>query len=393
MSLSPFWTAAITTLLALACNWCCLRFIERRGARLAGPARFGPIDGLRGLLAFAVFLHHAAIWDGYRSDGLWRLPNNFLANLGPVAVSLFFMITAFLFTTKVIEAERTDGRFWARFVRSRVLRIVPLYLCFMAWLLLAVGRETGWTRVVDWSALSKQIIVWLTFTFAGNGPINGFTQTAYIAAGVTWTLPYEWAFYLLLPVVALVLRKRSPLWAFGLCLVVPLACLRWTPGLWYALPFTGGMLAAALVKHAGFCRAARSAGGGAVAGLALAWAIFGLAPEFSLVSTAVLTVAFCLMAGGNSLGGLLTLRSVRFFGQPAYSIYLLHGPLLYAVFRFVLSRDASAALSHAHYAAIVFLVAPVLVVLSHASFRWIELPGMALAIGRAPPGGRTKGSG
>ncbi len=60
--------------------------------------RVATLDGLRGFLALAVFFHHAAIYHRFLLDGVWALPpSRFYALLGPVGVSVFFMITGYLF--------------------------------------------------------------------------------------------------------------------------------------------------------------------------------------------------------------------------------------------------------------------------------------------------------
>ena len=54
--------------------------------------RVSAIDGLRGYLGFAVFLHHGAIWFYYLRSGEWALPPSWLyTHLGQSGVALFFM--------------------------------------------------------------------------------------------------------------------------------------------------------------------------------------------------------------------------------------------------------------------------------------------------------------
>jgi len=60
--------------------------------------RFESLDGLRGLLAISVFIHHINVWYGYLQSGNWMEPNSNLFNqLGQSSVALFFMISSFLF--------------------------------------------------------------------------------------------------------------------------------------------------------------------------------------------------------------------------------------------------------------------------------------------------------
>lgn len=66
---NPVW-AALLLAVALFSTWTLGKF--------AGPPpaanRFASIDGLRGYLAFAVFIHHAAIWFQYLRTGAWPSP-------------------------------------------------------------------------------------------------------------------------------------------------------------------------------------------------------------------------------------------------------------------------------------------------------------------------------
>ena len=94
----------VNPLAALACLFAALATSFLLLKRFGFPrqsARFASIDGLRGYLAFFVFLHHACIWYFYLQTGEWgRPPSNLYSHLGRSSVVLFFMITGFLFFTK-----------------------------------------------------------------------------------------------------------------------------------------------------------------------------------------------------------------------------------------------------------------------------------------------------
>jgi peptidoglycan/LPS O-acetylase OafA/YrhL len=61
------------------------------------------------------------------------------------------------------------------------------------------------------SQLLKNALHWLAFTVFQAPDLNGFNPTSLIVAGVTWSLPYEWFFYLCLPVLALLSGRRPPI--------------------------------------------------------------------------------------------------------------------------------------------------------------------------------------
>jgi peptidoglycan/LPS O-acetylase OafA/YrhL len=90
----------------------------------------------------------------------------------------------------------------------------------------------------------------------------------------------------------------------------------------------------------------------------------------------LLTVFFCIVAAGNDLFGLLTRPAARKLGEMAYSIYLLHGLILYATFILIVGAARSRALSPLEYWAIVIGSIPALLLICHTTFRFIECPPM-----------------
>ncbi|UYM62238.1 acyltransferase [Pseudomonas aeruginosa] len=103
-------TSALPALACLAVALATCEFIRRLGSARLPASRFVTIDGLRGYLAFFVFLHHSSIWYYYLKDGLWQLPPSRLyAHFGQTSVALFFMVTGFLFAHKLRHADQMAG--------------------------------------------------------------------------------------------------------------------------------------------------------------------------------------------------------------------------------------------------------------------------------------------
>jgi peptidoglycan/LPS O-acetylase OafA/YrhL len=68
--------------------------------------RFVTLDGLRGCLAFLVFLSHAALWFFFVKTGRWEVPPSAMyTHFGQASVIMFFMITGMLFFSKLLRAR------------------------------------------------------------------------------------------------------------------------------------------------------------------------------------------------------------------------------------------------------------------------------------------------
>lgn len=353
-----------------------VRLLMLRVGTPAGQGRFVVLDGLRGYLSFLVFLHHAAIWFVYLRTGKWATPSgHFYSQIGHVGVALFFMITGFLFFGKLLDG-RVRGVDWTRLYVSRVLRLFPLYLfavllVFGVTLLIAGGR-----LLQDPFDLFKALVCWMSFTVLGSPDLNGLDSTIRVMAGVTWSLPYEWFLYLVLPLVALPLRIRVP-WP---ALMLGAAAVYWLlfrcPEISLAGMFLGGVVSAVLVRRPGFGAFARGRLGTAAILACLLLTVVLWPSAASLGPLLLLTVAFALMAGGNDLLGLLSLPVSRLLGEISYSLYLLHGIALFLLFGVLLPPAWSASLSWGEHWSLVALLSPVLVLVCYGTFKLVEMPAM-----------------
>ncbi len=182
------------------------RFFRVAIGQLGNGGRYGELDGLRAYLAFAVFLTHAAssvVW--YRT-GAWIWPDSTIYTLcGRVPVALFFMITGFLFSHKLMVSRRPIA--WRRLYLSRLRRLAPLYLFVTAVMFVVVGETTGWVMHVPPAELARAAIKWLSLGVLGHVDLNGLAQS-WILNPAMWTLRYEWIFYALLPLLALLITIR-----------------------------------------------------------------------------------------------------------------------------------------------------------------------------------------
>ena len=161
-------------------------------ARLQRPG----LTGLRALAAFWVLAFHL---NGYIAEA--RLRAGFeglsvdvtpLVSIGWVGVDVFFVLSGFLLAVHVIERldRRSLAAVYPAYLRDRILRVVPAYWAQIAILFGVALVATGSTP--EWAWTVPVHLFFLQNLWMAQGAING----------VYWTLPVEFAFYLLLPFVA-----------------------------------------------------------------------------------------------------------------------------------------------------------------------------------------------
>lgn len=347
--------------------------------RLAPPdaqGRFVAIDGLRGYLAFCVFLHHAVIWFFYLKKDQWDVPpSNLYTHFGQSGVALFFMITGFLFFSKILEGKK-NGVDWLRLYVSRFLRLTPLYAVAMIGLLTIVLVLSDYSLREPLGAVLHDVFRWMTFTMRGSPNINGVEGTSIILAGVTWSLPYEWRFYFMLPVFAVMLRVRVGRPYVVVAVVTLLLVVLKIKNIYPWLSFFGGIFAAFAVRSEQICVALRSPIASVVTGLLMAFMVFRFPSANGAVQLLVLSAFFTVVAAGNSFFGFFTLRASRLLGEMAYGIYLLHGLLLFVLFRFAIGFEAAKAFTPLlHWFVVVGLI-PVLIALCLFCYKKIERPAL-----------------
>jgi peptidoglycan/LPS O-acetylase OafA/YrhL len=340
------------------------------------PVKYPEIDGLRGYLAFFVFLHHSYIWRQYVETGEWDDPNsNLFTHFGQTSVVLFFIITAFLFITKVLESK-TDFD-WNHYIKSRFFRLFPMYICVVIVVFIMVLLYTDLQLNDSFYAILKSVGSWILFTVHGATDINGFEDTFLMNSGVTWTLPYEWMFYFLLPLFALLLRKNVKPKIVLLFTFIFLLILYVTQGsLRHFMPFIGGIIAAVLLKKFDLRLITQKPLFTFIALALMTGSVIFFESGRKAIPLICSSVFFIIVASGNSFFGLLTSLLSRKFGQITYSLYLIHGTLLFIVFYGIIGIEPAAKLTNFQYWGIIALTVLPLLVISQFTFKYIELPMM-----------------
>ncbi|MEI8194682.1 MAG: acyltransferase [Phycisphaerae bacterium] len=297
--------------------------------------RLSALDGFRGFLATGVFFHHALHVLIFEQSGEWRgPPSDFYLFIGEGMVIFFFMITGVLFWSRVLEGKLTARRLLV----SRVRRLYPMYL--FSFLLIAIVALVlaGFKIQETPTQLAGEIGRWLAGGLCGSPALNGI-RTTRINSDVTWTLYYEWIFYLALPLLGLLFKGGRFLWLCGLVAV------------WYAvtryshhygamretlvyLPFLCGMATAYLKYQESLQQRLRHWSYTLVMIALLIAAVPAFGSDRINRGWTVIFLMFPVFAGvvaGNNLFGLLTTRWASFLGHVSYSVYLLHGIVIFCL--------------------------------------------------------------
>ncbi len=343
-------------------------------------SRTSTIDGLRGFLATGVFFHHAAIYYLYLLTGVWRLPPSFFyTQLGQSGVSLFFMITGYLFWGKAIRAcGHLD---WRALYLGRIFRIAPLYYLAVLLMLFVVFRQTDFMLLQSPLTLIRQIAPLALFGFKNPASIiNTYPSPGLILAGVTWTLHYEWLFYLsLLPVAAVFARKyQSHLWFSLTSLIISFTMMEHThsPSWIAATDFLAGMACVSIQQHKTVLDKHLSDNMKSVIAIILLALVFSrFDTAYTAVPILMLATVFFLVTSGCTLFGLLQTRAARRLGEISYGIYILQGLALYAIFA-VPSLRLFALGSALHYWMVIAVAAAGLVTFALLAHIVLELPGI-----------------
>jgi peptidoglycan/LPS O-acetylase OafA/YrhL len=304
--------------------------VSDRHAEFLGRAYFPALDGLRALAILAVLWHHA----------LPRAESGWLGR-GHVGVRLFFALSGFLITARLLAERRATGevalgRFWMR----RALRIFPLYYAVLALFALYLGlrpSDAGGAHFFD------------NLLFHASYTSNWFVDydvphPVWFAFG--WSLATEEQFYAWWPPLAIAVRRRTAMLVLLAVLALQQLTVYGAFGPW--LPATPSRICASLAPALSL---------GALLGLALEgrtgferlWAVFGKFPA-ATASGVVLGLAWLVGSGGGApiwldlafvglvastllapaswLARTFSLAPLREVGRVSYGIYLFHVPLL-----------------------------------------------------------------
>jgi len=353
--------------------------------------KLASLEGLRGILAFSVVMHHAYCWYYFTQTGVWTTGNSVIfARLADFGVIQFFYLSGFLFWRKLMKAGRIP---MSKFYISRFVRIGTVYyLCVGAAIFVGL-LVTGFKLQVTLGTLASSLLPWLLFSLGGQSPVNG-ADIARITCGVTWTLALEWLFYLSLPFLGWFSRNARRLLfyalTFGLLFLLSRYIRAGTGGAgslhsassilaeyskFMLVGFGGGILVAALqTKLKTWSQPVMHLRNWILLGLYLAYLLI---PGIENAGQALVLAGFALVVQGADLFGLLGSRAVRLLGVISYPMYLVHGIVYYSAMRLrggihAVSLSAYLAETAASMAIILLLATLVHLVLERPTMRLSE---------------------
>lgn len=364
-------------------------------AQVIAAAHSPELDGLRGLAIAMVLLFHYG-------HGFWVVePGSVLAYaLVPLrimwaGVDLFFVLSGFLICGILIR-ERHDPHSFRVFYGRRAMRILPLYALLMG--LFFAGIAAQGAALIDWPMLFGRTegAAWHLVFGQNFHQAFGVGQIHFLS--VSWSLAVEEQMYLLLPLLVHLCRSHLRVLAAMFVLMLVCAALlrawieasvsaddaeRWC----YVLPFTrwdafamGGLLALGL--HMGKLR--QDWRWRIAAWLALSIGLAGMAvvahgAHLGQQRFVPIVLAFggllCLalvLHERHLLRRMLRLRLLRWLGKVSYGIYLWHIPVLGLLL--VWSGLPSQDLISEKPRWLTLLALMLTLVLSWASYRWLESP-------------------
>jgi peptidoglycan/LPS O-acetylase OafA/YrhL len=318
-------------------------------AEASAPAknRLAGLDGIRGLAALFVVLHHSYLmsFPGYPAItgpgwAGWMI-------YGHIAVVVFIVLSGFSLAVSPARHEwRLGGK--TRFAIRRAWRILPPY-----WAALAFSLIVAWTLVPqpgEAEPTGKSVAVFgllLQDIFGSPSPNGAF-----------WSIAVEAQLYVVFPLLLLMLRKAHSLLMLAsvtavvaaVGLLLPYVSLvdmlqRLTPQL--AALFAVGVFAAGILPASNHVRRlpwhwlSLAAFVPVLAVIVIQGSVWTIGNYFWIDLALGPAIAMLLAAAATErprwLVGFLNTRPMRSLGSFSYSLYLIHAPIVVAIYELVVA--------------------------------------------------------
>lgn len=306
----------------------------------AGDQQFPALTGIRFPLAIWVIVHHltgpgAMLDEVVRGAPAW---GQTFVRMAYVALGTFFVLSGFVLQ-RSYRATQWNGASITRYAVARLARFYPVYLLSLLVLAPIMYRDVASSAL---GSVADRAWLLVSYVFVLQGwhklPVSWNTPA--------WSLSCELFFYLLFPLVVILMRKGSwgrILLTAALAFAMPLSVRELgAPPAWKPLLFFGDFLAG--VALAGVydklaVRRPRLKGNGPwlyapAAGLGLLLILMEPSIRVWSVMDAGLRMVNVLLVLGLAFGGgwgvrLLSTPAAVLAGKATYAIYILHIPVLW----------------------------------------------------------------
>ena len=331
--------------------------------------RFDALDGLRGICACLVYFYHRRIWQdylnpGYQGNGLIQ---QLLESGSKLGVCVFFVLSAFLFTRKVLNNEIKNP---LSFVFGRFFRIAPL--CWFVTLFVITYSVLDTHGIgIGTTDFAKRLAIWMSGGLRdGPTPLVQPMGWWHFVAGNWWTLRHEWLLYSLVPIsVAIIGKPSNKLIYAGTTLGLLLLFKDVSGVLLHSanVSFIGGIILALAVRRPTPMWSVLLMAIASIVSISNIFQLSGYFP-YSIPAT---TITF-LFLRHSQIQAAMTIKIVKSIGESSYSIYMLHGIIIF------LTIKIAKVISWIPYSITCALQFIVVIAVSRLIFLSVELLGVKL---------------
>lgn len=342
----------------------------------------GYLDGLRAIAALSVVAHHIWVTVNTHLHGVSAYLLRFF-QFGGIAVAVFIVLSGFCLMLPVVKSDGLLRGGTFDFLKRRAWRILPPYYCAMGfsllliWLFIHQNTGTLWDKALP--VTFKSIVTHLALMHDALGDLYNINY-------VFWSIAVEWRIYFFFPILVLGWRYLGPITTTLLSLVVSEMLFMLTNRLHLPLTlnylglFTMGMFAAAVIfSSSGSLLRLQKLPWGWITLLLILIVIMlllvGVRLSLRDFVVGLSTMSFLILTSLNKDSWhfkMLSFPPLVFIGTFAYSIYLIHSPLLQILWQYVFAPLQPYPLRM--WAALMFLGIPVIVATSYLFFLVCERP-------------------
>lgn len=333
--------------------------------------RFPALDGMRAVTVLSLIALHFGFGD-------W------LPLIGRGKITVFFVLSGFVITLLLLrDEEKYDQVRLRTFYIRRQFRILPAYYTvLLATIIVRYGAPQVGDNDGNWEDLRQTIPYYLTFTH--EWAPEGTDIFTYVHS---WTLAYEQKFYLVWPLVFILLTRYAPRWRMpavaastaGVAALIPVYGN--TPTHYFALML--GCTVALICHEAHTYRVLRPLTHPLAMPFVLAmfipvhvWVggiVFASGDDWTALSIYAVAAAVLMVSvlHCNPVQWLLSRKPLQFVGERGYAVYLVHGMAGSMVYSLAPAAEARSVTR-------TLIIMVVAVILADALYRFVELPSAKL---------------